>query len=152
MSKTDELISIAIKIAHSRPDFFNKKGPGLGDKDTSSFMAELYKQVKNYFGKEFTDKCIEQQICGANGFKVDFYIPEDETIIEVALSLGNAIREYEKDVIKAILAKRLGNPVKNLVFISKPGAIKRNSEPGPKSIASWLLSEYGITLKTVEFD
>jgi hypothetical protein len=150
MEKTEKIISLTRKIAAERPNFFDKKGPGLGDKDTSSFMAELHKQAEKHFGQEFVDRYAEQRICGTNGFKVDFYFPEDETIVEVALSLGNAIREFEKDVIKTILAQRSGNKVKNLIFISKPGAAKRNSEPGPKAIASWLFDEYGITIDTKE--
>ncbi len=134
------LFQIAQNLANERPELFKKKGPGLGNQSTNLFMIELRKRAQNKFGRSFS----ENRICGNTDFAVDFYFPEEATIVEVALSLNNPNREFEKDIIKAILAKKAGNAVKKLVFISKPGAIQRNDEPGPKAIASWVEEDYGI--------
>lgn len=151
MEYLNRLINIAQQIADERPQFFDIKGAGAGDKDTHMFMAELHKRANNKFGDDFAKKFAEQRICGDNNnFKVDFYFPEEKTIVEVALTLRNSSREFEKDIIKAILVKRAGNDVDKLVFVSKDGAIKRNEEPGPRSIISWVEQDYGIKVITME--
>ncbi|MFI5305376.1 MAG: hypothetical protein ACHQYP_11360 [Nitrospiria bacterium] len=131
---------LAQDIANETPGFFITKGPGIGNQATNAFMSELQKRGKEKIGFD----CCEKRICGDTLFAVDFYFPKEGTIIEIALSLNNPNREFEKDIIKAILAKRAGNSVKKLVFISKPGAIERNEEPGPKAIISWIEQDYGI--------
>ena len=134
------ILRIAQDLANENPGLFKKKGPGLGNQYTNFFMLELQKRAKDKFGVDFS----EQRICGDTQFAVDFYFPEEATIVEIALSLNNPNREFEKDIIKAILAKQAGKAVNRLVFISKPGATQRNEEPGPKAIASWVEKDYGI--------
>lgn len=141
MSYLDELIGIAQEVANEKPEFFIVKAPGTGDKDTADFMSKLQIKAMKKFGRDFSEK----KICGIGiNFAVDYYFPEEATIVEIALTLKNAAREFEKDIIKAILAKRSGNEVKTLYFISKPGAIKRNQEPAPRAIISWVNEDYDI--------
>lgn len=149
----NKLIDLAQQIANERSTFFTTKGPGLGDKDTSAFMFTLHERAKDIFGNEFIKQFAEQKICGyKNNFKVDFYFPEEAVIVEIALTLRNASREFEKDIIKAILAKRAGRNINTLCFLSKPGAIKRNEEPGPQSIIAWVGKDYGIKVVTIELE
>jgi hypothetical protein len=141
MSYLDELFGMAQEVANEKPEFFYIKGPGIGDKDTADFMSKLRVKAMKKFGRDFS----ERKICGTGiNSAVDFYFPEEATIVEIALTLKNAASEFEKDIIKAILAKRSGNEVKKLCFISKPGAIKRNKEPAPRAIISWIIEDYGI--------
>lgn len=147
MGRPDELFDLAQKIANERPTFFDKKGPGIGNIDTSKFMGELKKQAKDKFGCDLA----EQPICGDNNSTVDFYFREERTIVEVALSLSNSPSEFEKDIIKAILALKVGgHPIKKLLFISKPKAEKRRKEPLSRSIISWVKKDYGIDVKIKE--
>jgi hypothetical protein len=147
MGRPDELFELAQKIADEKPTFFDKKGPGIGNRDTNSYTEELKKRAKDKFGYDLA----EQPICGDNKSTVDFYFREEETIVEVALSLWNSLSEFEKDIIKAILALKVGgHPVKKLLFVSKRGAEKRRENPLSRSIISWVKKDYGIDVEIKE--
>jgi hypothetical protein len=118
MKKADEIFSLAQALADERPDFFDVKGPSVGDHDTSSFMKELRSRSHRAFNADYA----ERKVCGENNLCVDYYLPDEETIIEVALGLRNPTSEYERDILKAIMAKDSGQAVSHLLFISKPGA------------------------------
>lgn len=142
MVLSEKLVTLAQKIADDSPGFFEIKGPGKGDKATNAFMKELQSQAKQLFGEDFSEK----GICGDNKFAVDFFFPEEATIVEIALTLRNANSEFSKDILKAILSQKAGNTIKKLIFISKPGAIKRHEEPASKSIISLVKKEFGISV------
>lgn len=146
MKYLETLISLAQEVADEDKSFFKTKGPGKGDKHTAKFIAELRNRARESLGRDFSEK----QICGENKFSVDYYFPEEKTIVEVALGLHNASREFEKDIIKAILAKCSGAKVSRLVFLSKPGGVSRNTEPGPRSIIHWVENDYKIKVIIVE--
>ncbi len=146
MTKVEKIIRAAQDIADERPNFFMKKGAGEGDKDTNSFMTELRSRAKQKCGVDFSEK----QICGENNLSVDFFIPEEDTIIEVALSLRNPNSEFERDIFKAIMAKEQGAHVHNLIFLSKPGAIKRHKQPSSVAMKEWLYKKHSIHLKIRE--
>jgi hypothetical protein len=76
-------------MAEATPNFQVVKGAGEGDYATLQFMAALRAKLKESFGVDFSEK----KICGPNSFAVDFYIPEESTIIEVALGLPNPASE-----------------------------------------------------------
>ena len=140
MTKTEKILTLAQTIADERPHFFEKKGAGVGDKDTNSFMAELRLRTQQALGGDFS----ERQICGNNNLSVDYFIPDENSIIEVALSLRNPNTEYERDLLKAIMAKEQGEPVLKLVFLSKPGAIKRHQQPSSVAMKDWIFNNHGI--------
>lgn len=140
MTKTEKLIQIAQQIADERPSFFDIKGAGKGDRDTNSFMSELRSRAAVLFGRDFSEK----RICGDTNLAVDFFIRDEETIIEVALSLRNPNSEFEHDILKAIMAKEGGEQVRHLVFVSKPGAVKRHQQPGSIAMQTWLKENHGI--------
>lgn len=123
-----------------RPYFFEIKGPGLGDNDTAVFMKQLRSRALKRFKTDYSEK----KICGQNSLCVDFYFPDEETVVEVALGLRNPLSEYERDISKAIMAKDTGSAVSHLMFISKRGAIKRLLQPSAKSIAEWARRNHGV--------
>ena len=145
MKKTQQIIAIARDIAATTPDFHKVKGPGLGDNANHAFMAELRIRVKDELGEDYSEK----RICGDNQSAVDFYIPDEKTIIEVALTLRNPQSEFHKDIFKALLAKDVGTDVDHLVFVSKPGAQNRHQQPSSQAIIRWLAKHYSITV-TIE--
>jgi len=139
MTKAEKILALAQTIADERPNFFEKKGAGKGDKDTNSFMAELRLRAQQALGEDFSEK----QICGNNNLCVDFFIP-DEKSIEIALSLRNPNTEFERDILKAIMAKEQDERVLNLVFLSKPGALKRHKHPSSIAMKNWVSKNHGI--------
>lgn len=146
MQKAQRLVVIAQEIADRRPTFFDIKGPSVGDHDTASFMQELRSRAATEFGLDYS----ERKICGSNNLCVDFYFPDEEIIVEVALGLRNPTSEYERDILKALMAKEAGYPVRSLLFVSKPGALKRLRQPGASAIAAWAERLHGLRIETCE--
>lgn len=143
MDKTHTLVSLAADIAESTTDFQTVLGPGRGDRATNEFMRELRNRAVEVFETDYSEK----RICGENALAVDFYIPEEATIIEVALGLPNPASEFEKDILKAIMAQERGASVSRLVFISRAGASKKCDQPGRSAIRAWALSIHQLAVE-----
>jgi hypothetical protein len=141
--RSNILVAMAREIASSRPDFQAVLGPGAGDHATGSFMAELRQRAADAFGED----CSEKKICGENSLAVDFYFEEEGTIVEVALGLPNPSTEFEKDILKAIMAQDCGNSVRRLVFVSRPGAEKKCNQPGRSAVRKWAYSKHGLLIE-----
>lgn len=98
-------------------------------------MRALRDRAVQIFGADFS----ECKICGETSFAVDFYFPDEAAIVEVALGLPNSQSEFEKDVLKAIIAQESGREVRRLFFISRAGARKKCSQPGRAAVMKWAL-------------
>jgi hypothetical protein len=146
MNKTFELIKIAQNLASNTPAFHSIKGPGIGDHATKAFMHEIQKLAHDAFGYDYSEKKISRP----TNFAVDFWFPDEMTVVEFALTLRNSSSEFHKDIFKVLLAVDSGEKVNKLVFISKPGAIKRHSEPASKAITNWLKKKYEIETTIIE--
>jgi hypothetical protein len=133
-SITDRLIKLAEDLANERAGFFEIAGPGRGDNRTNEFMVELNARARRELGDDFGEKVIS----GATNLRVDFYIPDEETILEVALSLRNPSSEFERDLLKAILAKDSGKGVKKLILLCKPGGEARHAQRSSVAFMEWL--------------
>ena len=139
-ARSQTLFRLANDLALATPDFFEKKGPGKGNYATNDFVFELSRKARETFGED----CSEKNICGRNSLAVDYYFPDEQTIVEIAFGLRNPNSEFEKDVLKAVMALDEGNRVSKLVFISKPGAQKKCEQPGRRAVIDWLRSAHGI--------
>lgn len=146
MDRPSCLLELAQALAAERPKFFDIKGPSVGDRDTAEFMRELRNRAREQFGHDFAEK----KICGEYNLCVDFYFPEEATIVEVALGLRNPTSEFERDILKAIMAQESGQHVEKLLFVSKPGALKRCAQPGARAITSWAKRAHRIAVEVRE--
>ena len=140
------LLSLAREIATATPDFQKVRGPGDGDHATQGFMRELRDRAREAFGVDFSEK----KLCGETSFAADFYFPEEATIVEVALGLPNPASEFEKDILKVIIAQELGHRVRRLFFISRAGAIKKCSQPGRSALKTWAQEKHGVVIEVHE--
>src|SRR5437773_6761578 len=147
MSKTDDLFRIAQDLANQWPRFYERLGPGHGDRATHAYMTELNARALRDFGQRYH----QQQISGDNAMSVDFYFPDEATIVEVAMSLRNSNSEFERDVLKAIMAQEAGNPVTHIIFLSKPGVHARSQAPSSQAIIAWAQAAHGLTVEVREF-
>jgi len=136
------LLAAARELAVKNPSFQAVLGPGAGDRATARYLRELQSIVS-----PGPDPCHEQRICGPTGFAVDFYLPEEQMIVEVALGLPNSQSEFEKDILKAIIAKELGSDVRRLMFISRAGAEKKCSQPGRKAVIAWARKNHDLSIE-----
>jgi hypothetical protein len=85
MGKVEVLVKLAQRLASETPGFFDLKGPGVGDRATGAFMAELRERLRAAVG----DDSSEKRICGENNLAVDFFFPDEQAVVEVAFSLRN---------------------------------------------------------------
>jgi hypothetical protein len=143
---TDDIVRLAQLVAAESPTFFEVRGPGAGNRETNAFMTELRNRVETNLGPDFA----EHRICGSNRLAVDFYIRSEATIIEVALGLRNPNSEFERDILKAVMAKEEDYPVERLVFVSKPGGERRTQRAGAQAITSWLERNHDIAVDVHE--
>lgn len=146
IGRPGQLVELARSIAAANPDFQAVRGPGDGDRATQRFMTELRELAHAMFGQDFSEK----KICGENAFAVDFYFAEEETIVEVALGLPNPASEFEKDILKAIIAQDQGQRVRRLVFISRAGAMRKCAQPGRYAVQEWARARHGLSVEIQE--
>ncbi len=133
VNKAETIRELAQQVASETEGFFVVNGPSVGDKLTNGFMAQLRARATATFGHDYA----EQRICGTNKLAVDYYFPDEGTIVEIALSLRNANSEFERDILKALMAQEAAHRVERLVFISRPGALKQHSSPSSQAIFAW---------------
>ena len=146
IDKPAKLLSFARKISAENLVFQAVLGPGDGNRATSAFLKQLQKHSLEIFGKDFS----EQKVCGDTSQAVDFYFPDEETIVEVALGLQNPASEFEKDILKAIMAKEYGHKVSRLLFISRAGAERKCQQPGRAAVMKWALEKHGVVIEVQE--
>jgi hypothetical protein len=147
MAKYERLITLAQSVVDEWPNFFAIKGAGAGDRDTNAYMKELRRRSIELFGQDYSEK----RICGNTKYAVDYYIPDEATIVEIAMGLRNPSSEYERDILKVIMAQEAGYDIRRLVFLSKPGAIARCSQPGHRAFAEWAQHQRNIIIEIQEF-
>ncbi|MBU0676722.1 MAG: hypothetical protein KJ626_01275 [Verrucomicrobia bacterium] len=148
MTKTQQLVAMAKDLARESSSFHEVKGPGKGDRAANSFMKELRQRALQRFQHDYSEK----QLCEGVKAAVDFYIPEEHTVVEIAMSLRTPLSEFHKDIFKVLLAKDRGEDIRHLVFVSKPGAIKRHEAPASQAVIDWLEKNYSVTVTIEEFD
>ncbi len=142
ITKAEQLLLIAQRVAETTPQFFIALGQGEGNIRSNVFTAELRKRALQAFGRDYS----EARLCGETSLAIDFYFADEETAVEVAGMLGAPNSEYEKDIFKCILAKDRGAKITKLVFIAKPGSANVHNQPGRRAIARFVQRHYGIEI------
>ncbi len=146
-AKSAKLLALARKIAAESPEFQKVRGPGAGNKATSRFMQILREDALKAFGTNYS----EAKICGDTSMAADFYFDDEQTIVEVALGLPNPLSEFEKDILKAIVAREYNHKVvSRLFFISRSGAIKKCFQPGRAALIKWAHDKHGLIIEIHE--
>ena len=133
MTKTAQLLDMARALAESFPAFHAIEGPGDGNRRTNEYVKALNARAVARFGNDFA----EQMICNATDLRADYFFEDESTIVEVALGLPNPNTEFEKDILKALVAKDRGARVTQLVFISRAGALAKCAQPGRQAMMEW---------------
>lgn len=138
-----KLHRIACDVASEVAGFGAPRGAGEGNRRTIKFMKTIRLHAIKAFGEDLS----EQKLCGDNSLAVDFYFEKEATIVEIAFGLPNPGSEFEKDVLKAILAKKRGTRVDRLFFISRPGGKRKCAQPGRAAVANWLNRAHRIRIE-----
>lgn len=145
----EHIFDLAQQIVARTPGFQDSKGPGnqAGNGVTNEFIRALDVAVSNNW-----PIAVRRQEPVAPGVKYsfDYFIPSEDTAVEIALSIRNIVTEFEKDIFKAILANESGKCVKKLVLIGKDGSVKRQNGTGPNAIKRWVSQNCGIEIQVKE--
>jgi hypothetical protein len=144
--KSDHLLLLAQGIVDQTSGFFEKKGPGVGDHATGAFVRSLRQLAKEVFGTDYSEKVV----CKGAGFRFDFFFPGEGTAVEFAFGLHNPNSEFERDILKCILAIEDGCAVKKLILVGKPGAIVRLNAPAPKAIVALVRKKFDLAIDVCE--
>lgn len=121
---------------------------GAGDETEVQFILQLNETAAKMFGSDYGQK----QTCSGAGFTFDFFFPEEKTAVEFAFGLHNPISEFERDIFKCLLAIDEGCAIDKLLFIAKPGALSRQSAPGPKAIMRFAEQRFGLAIEILELE
>jgi hypothetical protein len=147
MNVTSKLIDLARSEARKIHKFNEPLGPGKGNKRSNDFTRRL-----RWLAETRLQSAIQAEhptISGAN-YRFDYFIPSEKTVIEIALSLHNANTEFEKDIMKVLLAKYHGLDIRRLVFLGKTGSESRMQEAGPAALKAYAKSKYKLIIDVIE--
>jgi hypothetical protein len=147
-SKTDQLIALVRELAEKQQGFIDVLGPGAGNDRANSFTAQLIREAEAVLGANYA----EFRYCEDQSARYDFYIPEEQTVIEVAWGLPNPNSEFEKDLLKALIGREHGHVVDRLVLISRPGAVQKCRQPGRQAAIRWVERHHKLEVQVVEVD
>lgn len=136
------LVEIAKRIAAQDPEFQTVRGPGEGDRATAAYLCQIRNEATEKFGEDLS----ERKICGKSALAVDFYFEREKTIVEVALGLPNPTTEFEKDILKALMAQESGYSVERLIFISRPGGATKCAQPGRAAFRAWAMAKHALEI------
>jgi len=118
------------------------KGSGPGDDANNAYMRDLRSAVKAETRTDYS----ERRICGDSKLAVDFFIEQEHTVIEVALGLRNSNSEFERDILKVLMAQEAGARVRRLVFIAKPGGEKRVRQASSSAMVEWVARNHQLEI------
>lgn len=149
MALTEDLLRLIHETAATIPTFDHRLGPGAdkGNGATKQFVLQVNEIVRSRWPSEVA---IKQSAIPNAELDFDFYIPSEETALEIALSIRNPVSEYEKDIFKALLARDHGLPITRLVLVGKNDSVKTRSIPGSKAIRDWAQSKTGLIVEVLE--
>jgi hypothetical protein len=141
MTITDRLLSIAQRVANRQPGFFVVRD-GHGMEATIAYMRDLRSALAAETGRDYS----ERRICGENNLTVDFFIEPEHTVVEIALSLRNSNSEFERDILKVLMAQEAGAQVRRLVFVAKPGGEKRARQASSHAMVEWAARSHQLEI------
>jgi len=144
-SNVEALLKLIHEVVPNHPTFFQTIGAGQGNKDSNAFVKAVQSQVAAFFG----ENCKIEQKVGDSGMAVDYYFPDDKTIVEVARLVKNPNSEFHKDILKAMLAKSYFE-VEHLIFFGGPGSKAACERPARRAIIDWVEAEHDIHIKVYD--
>ncbi len=145
MSKAERIFQLAQEVAASY-DLLNARRTGSGDSYTREVIDHLKFMVIEELGLGVTNQFLSK----ANRQSVDFWLEDEQTIMEVEYGLWSSDPSLEKEIFKALLAQDAGKDVRHLILIGDPGSIRRWQAPTPRSVMDWVERHHHIRVQIWE--
>lgn len=145
LGKAERIVRLAQEVADSY-DLFSARRIGAGN----DYTHEVVDHLKSRVVEEFGSGVVNQFLAKGHGQSVDFWLEEEQTIVEVEFSMLTLLPVLEKEVFKALLAQDEGKDVRHLVLIGDPGAVRQYRTPTARSVMQWVEREHGIRVQVRE--
>ena len=139
MTRAERIFHLAQEVTATY-DLFRAQRAGSGD----AYTREVIDHLKLLVIEEFGPSVANQFISKANRQSVDFWLEDEQTIIELEYNLLSPHPLLEKQVFKALLAKDDGKNVRHLILIGAPLATRHWQTPTPQSVIAWTLRHHQI--------
>jgi hypothetical protein len=114
------------------------------------FVNEVVNHLKSRVAQEFGTEVINQFLSHQHGQSVDFWLEDEQAIMELEFDILSSPPVLEKQIFRALLAKDAGNDVKRLILIGDPGAALLLQAPTPKAVIDWVKRHYQIGVEIWE--
>ena len=146
MSKVDQLWHIFEEEVRRRPDFFQIRGPGVGDRYSREFVEAVSQRAQNVFQADYSEHLVHAD----SGLRFDYFFPDEHTAVEIALSLRNSASEFERDILKCLIAKKAGSHIDRLEFFTKSPAMVQLNSPAKREMKKCVKEHFGLDIDTRE--
>jgi len=145
MTKAERIFRLAQEGADSYR-IFKARRAGAG----TPYVDEVINHLKFLVTQEFGTGAVNQFLSKENRQSVDFWLEDEQTIIEIEFNTFSSPPVLEKEVFKALLAKDAGKDVRQLILIGDPGSVLLSQAPTPVSIINWVERRHQIRVQIWE--
>jgi hypothetical protein len=145
MSKAERVCQLAQEGADAYR-MFKARRAGAG----TSYVNEVINHLKFLVAQELGTGAVNQFLSKEARQSVDFWLEDEQTIIEMEFDILSSPPVLEKEVFKALLAKDGGNDVRHLILIGDPGSALLAQAPTPASIINWVERRHQIRVQIWE--
>ena len=147
MSKAERIFELAQEGADAYR-MFKLRRAGAG----TPFVNEVVNRLKYLVAQEFGADVVNQSLNNENRQTVDFWLGDEQTIVEIEFNILSSPPVLEKETFKALLAKDAGKDVRHLILIGDPGSSLLSQAPTPASIIAWVERRHQIRVQIWELN
>ena len=147
MTKSERIFQLAQEGADAYR-MFKARRAGAG----TPYVNEVINHLKFLAVQEFGTGVINQFLSKETGQSVDFWLEDEQTIIEMEFNIFSSPPVLEQEVFKALLAKEAGKDVRHLILIGDPGSGLLSQAPTPLSVINWVEQRHQIRVQIWELN
>lgn len=147
MNKAQRIFQLAQESADTY-HMFRARRAGAG----TVYVDEIINHLKRLVAHELGAGVVNQFLSKENDQSVDFWLEDEQVIMEMEFNILSSPPVLEKEVFKALLAKDAGKDVRHLILIGDPGSVLLLQAPLPASIVNWMERHFQIHVQTWELE
>jgi hypothetical protein len=145
MSKAERIFQLAQEGADAYR-MFKARRAGAG----TPYVNEVINHLKFLVIQEFGTGVVNQFLSKENRQSVDFWLEDEQTIMQMEFNTLSSSPVLEKQVFMALLAKDAGKDVRHLILIGDPGSVLLSRAPTPVSVINWMEQRHQIRVQIWE--
>ena len=145
MTKAERIFQLAQEGADAYR-MFKARRAGAG----TPYVNEVINHLKFRVTQELGAGVVNQFLSKESRQAVDFWLEDEQTIMEMEFNILRSPPVLEKQVFKALLAQDGGKDVRQVILIGDPGAGLLAQAPGPVSVMNWVQRRYDLRVQIWE--